>query len=89
MHNDDAGIPTLPPMRYRDAGSRLVTTNRNKKDGDVPISHHTGAQLVTLSFHTMELIERMRHPKHVQIIYMHTPVFHATVFVNKWILDTG
>ena len=77
MQRDDAGIPMLPPMMKRDAVLMFVSTNRNKKGGNVPISHHTGAQFVMLSFHTTELIKKMRHPRPVQTMYMHTPVFHA------------
>lgn len=41
------------------------------------MSHHTGAEFITLSFHTMELMDKMRHPRFVQSINMQVPMCYA------------
>ena len=50
------------------------------------MSHQTGALLMTSEFHTIELINRTRHPRLVQIMYKHVPVFQA-IWDVSW--DTG
>ena len=42
------------------------------------MSHHTGAQLMALSFQTMLLINWMRHALPTQNMYCTLPMFHAT-----------
>jgi len=45
---------------------------------NVPISHHTGAQLIAFPFHTIESTNETRQASAVQIMYMHVPTFQAS-----------
>lgn len=52
--------------------------NLGKGYANIPISHHTGAQLMALPFHTMESTKNTRQANAVQIKYMLVPTcaFH-------------
>jgi len=45
--------------------------------GNPHISHQTGAELLILSFQTMELMKNVRQARPVQAILRHIPVFQA------------
>ena len=77
MQRDAAGMATAVPTINLEA-ARLVSDARKAKVMEhLLISHQTGALLMTSEFQTIELMNKIRHVKPVQIMYRQVPVFHA------------
>ena len=77
MQRDAAGMATVPPTTNLVA-ARLVSDGRKVKTVErLPMSHQTGALLMTSVFQSIELMNQIRHIKPVQIMYRQVPVFHA------------
>ena len=57
----------------------FVRTKKHKYGGffGLQISHHTGAQLTVFPFHTIELMNKFRHPRPVHAMKRQVPVFQA------------
>lgn len=52
--------------------------NQAGKLENVPISHHTGAQLMAFPFQTMAPTKSVKRARSVQIMNMHVPTFAAS-----------
>lgn len=72
-------MPKLTPRMIREAvGCHEPVRWALKPNEHVHISHQTGAQLMALPFHTMELTNMFKQPRPAQNMYRQVPVFQAS-----------
>lgn len=60
IQREHAGIAKEDPRMILEAERSIMSFASKECNADVQISHHTGAQLITLPFHTTEFINWLR-----------------------------